>query len=157
MVLGPPDGPVSDLPWSTEMSRFYDARGNVYALVGPDRAGIGSDPAAAAATRASWVAAAIDAFCQAPFSRGPDPDLEPGWSDGLLVGPFGKASPFDLLIVAVLHRSAAPTYWSLLAFGVTRCGRTPAVRARAYDLARWRRWPPRSLAAYLSASAARHQ
>lgn len=85
------------------MTPFYDARGNIYAVVAPEavrRAGIDLSEQAgdAAHTREAWALAAIDAFCA--WAPGAQP---PGGKhhrcDGLLVGPFQDAAPFDLLIV----------------------------------------------------------
>ncbi|MDI3273770.1 diaminopimelate epimerase [Pseudomonas sp. AL03] len=85
------------------MTPFYDARGNIYAVVAPEAArGAGidlperADPAAQ--TREAWALPAIEAFC------GWAPGTQPSGSkdhrcDGLLVGPFQAAPPFDLLIV----------------------------------------------------------
>ena len=85
------------------MTSFYDARGNIYAVVSPEavrRAGIDLPEQAgqAAQTRTQWAMAAIDAFC------GWAPGAQPAGSkahrsDGLLVGPFQSSHPFDLLIV----------------------------------------------------------
>jgi diaminopimelate epimerase len=85
------------------MTPFYDARGNIYAVVTPDavrRGGIDLPEQAslAAQTRAAWTVSAIEAFC------GWEPGTQPPGSkdhrcDGLLVGPFQTSPPFDLLIV----------------------------------------------------------
>jgi len=85
------------------MTPFYDARGNIYAVVAPEavrRAGIDlPEPASLAAqTRATWAVAAIEAFCAwAPGTQ--PPGSKDHRCDGLLVGPFQSTSPFDLLIV----------------------------------------------------------
>ncbi|MGL6243526.1 diaminopimelate epimerase [Pseudomonas sp.] len=85
------------------MTAFYDARGNIYAVVAPDEVrGSGielSDEAShAAQIRERWALAAIEAFCSWA------PGTQPAGSkdhrcDGLLVGPFQSSPPFDLLIV----------------------------------------------------------
>lgn len=85
------------------MTPFYDARGNIYAVVTPDavrRSGIELPALAcvAAQTRERWSLSAIEAFC------GWAPETQPPGSkehrcDGLLIGPFQGAAPFDLLIV----------------------------------------------------------
>ncbi|MCP1444521.1 diaminopimelate epimerase [Pseudomonas sp. GGS8] len=85
------------------MTRMYDARGNIYAVVAPDALrGIGIDlpeqASQAAQTREAWALSAIEAFCSWP------PGTQPSGSkahrcDGLLVGPFQSSPPFDLLIV----------------------------------------------------------
>jgi diaminopimelate epimerase len=82
------------------MEKLYDARGNRYLVVDPDtmrNEGIAlpSSPAGAAAQAASWTSAAIDAFCRFPEGQSGKPYV----SDGLLIGPFEAAAPFNLLIV----------------------------------------------------------
>ncbi|WP_213941628.1 diaminopimelate epimerase [Pseudomonas sp. dw_612] len=85
------------------MTPFYDARGNIYAVVRPDavrRLGIPVPEQArdAAQTRENWALSAIEAFCGwAPGTR--PPGSKDHRCDGLLVGPFQAAPPFDLLIV----------------------------------------------------------
>jgi diaminopimelate epimerase len=85
------------------MTPFYDARGNIYAVVAPDAVRNGGidlpDQASdAAQVREHWALAAIEAFCSWV------PGTQPTGSkdhrcDGLLVGPFQSSPPFDLLIV----------------------------------------------------------
>lgn len=85
------------------MTPFYDARGNIYAVVAPDavrRSGIELPALArlAAQTRERWALSAIEALC------GWAPGTQPTGSkdhrcDGMLIGPFQAAPPFDLLIV----------------------------------------------------------
>ncbi|KNH43568.1 diaminopimelate epimerase [Pseudomonas lini] len=85
------------------MTRMYDARGNIYAVVMPDALrGCGIDlpeqASLAAQSRGAWASSAIEAFC------GWVPGTQPPGSkahrcDGLLVGPFQSSPPFDLLIV----------------------------------------------------------
>ncbi|MHC8410408.1 diaminopimelate epimerase [Pseudomonas sp. Hz4] len=85
------------------MTPFYDARGNIYAVVAPEavrRVGIDLPERAdlAAQPREAWALSAIEAFC------GWAPGTQPSGSkdhrcDGLLVGPFQAVPPFDLLIV----------------------------------------------------------
>ena len=85
------------------MTPFYDARGNIYAVVAPDavrREGIDLPEQAglAAQTRAAWAMSAIEAFCAwAPGTQ--PPGSQDHRCDGLLVGPFQTSPPFDLLIV----------------------------------------------------------
>jgi len=85
------------------MAQRYDARGNIYIVVAPDalrRQGINLPEHAsdAAQHRETWALAAIEAFCTwAPGTQ--PPGAKDHRSDGLLVGPFQTASPFDLLIV----------------------------------------------------------
>lgn len=85
------------------MTPFYDARGNLYAVVAPDavrRLGIDLPEQAslAAQTRAAWALSAIEAFCAwAPGAQ--PPGSKNHRCDGLLVGPFQSAPPYDLLIV----------------------------------------------------------
>ncbi|RKS24342.1 diaminopimelate epimerase [Pseudomonas sp. WPR_5_2] len=85
------------------MARMYDARGNIYKVVAPEalrRQGIALPDQAgdAAQTRETWAFAAIEACCSwAPGTR--PPGSKDHCSDGLLVGPFQSAPPFDLLIV----------------------------------------------------------
>jgi diaminopimelate epimerase len=85
------------------MTRMYDARGNIYAVVAPDalrRNAIDVPERAsdAAQTREAWALSAIEAFCGwAPGTQ--PPGSKAHRCDGLLVGPFQSAPPFDLLIV----------------------------------------------------------
>ncbi|WP_448120170.1 diaminopimelate epimerase [Pseudomonas veronii] len=84
-------------------TRFYDARGNIYGVVSPAclrRHGVEvPDTAALAASRRdAWALPAIAAEC----GWGPSPrpaGAKAHRCDGLLVGPFQAAPPFDLLIV----------------------------------------------------------
>ncbi|MCU1751639.1 diaminopimelate epimerase [Pseudomonas sp. 6D_7.1_Bac1] len=85
------------------MTSLFDARGNIYAVVSPHelrQRGIdlpeGANPSAQ--QRADWTLAAIWAFCS--WAPGAQPaGAKAHRSDGLLVGPFQAAPPFDLLIV----------------------------------------------------------
>ena len=85
------------------MTRMYDARGNIYAVVAPDALrGSGIDlseqASHAAQTREAWTLSAIEAFCGwAPGTQ--PPGSKAHRCDGLLVGPFQSSPPFDLLIV----------------------------------------------------------
>jgi len=85
------------------MTRMYDARGNIYAVVAPDAlrdSGIELPEQAsqAAQTREAWALSAIEAFCGwAPGTQ--PPGSKAHRCDGLLVGPFQSSPPFDLLIV----------------------------------------------------------
>ncbi|MBC3366032.1 diaminopimelate epimerase [Pseudomonas sp. SWRI154] len=85
------------------MTRFYDARGNIYGVVSPQQVrahGIDLPLSApqAAQTREAWSTAAVQAFCGwAPGKA--SPDAKAHRSDGLLIGPFQDEPPFDLLIV----------------------------------------------------------
>ncbi|MEO4017077.1 diaminopimelate epimerase [Pseudomonas rossensis] len=85
------------------MTPYYDARGNIYAVMAPDavrRGGIDLPEQAslAAQTRAAWTVSAIEAFCDwAPGTQ--PPGSKDHRCDGLLVGPFQTSPPFDLLIV----------------------------------------------------------
>lgn len=85
------------------MTPFYDARGNIYAVVAPDavrRSGINVPEQArdAAHTREAWALPAIETFCGwAPGTQ--PPGSKDHRCDGLLVGPFQSSPPFDLLIV----------------------------------------------------------
>ncbi|RON17419.1 diaminopimelate epimerase [Pseudomonas frederiksbergensis] len=85
------------------MTRIYDARGNIYAVVAPDdvrSSGIELSALAshAAQTREAWALSAIEAFCAwAPGAQ--PPGSKAHRCDGLLVGPFQSSPPFDLLIV----------------------------------------------------------
>ncbi|UZJ61703.1 diaminopimelate epimerase [Pseudomonas sp. KU26590] len=85
------------------MARFYDARGNIYAVIAPDAlrtlgVPLPQSPAEAAATRQAWAAQAVTAICDWPAGQRP-PCSKSHRSDGLLVGPFQDTAPFDLLIV----------------------------------------------------------
>ncbi len=85
------------------MTALYDARGNRYVVVSPAelrQRGIDlpDDPRLAAQTLATWSARAVEACCS--WVSGTQPTgAKSHRSDGLLVGPFQDASPFDLLIV----------------------------------------------------------
>lgn len=85
------------------MTPFYDARGNIYAVVSPDvlrQRGVQLPEQAdqAAQTRNSWALQAVEAFCGwAPEAR--PAGVKAHRSDGLLIGPFQCAPPYDLLIV----------------------------------------------------------
>ena len=85
------------------MARFYDARGNVDAVLSPDALrtlGVPLPPAPteAAASRQTWTADAVAAICDWPAGQRPT-GSKSHRSDGLLVGPFQDTAPFDLLIV----------------------------------------------------------
>ena len=85
------------------MARFYDARGNIYAVIAPDALrtlGVPLPllPTEAAETRQAWAAQAVAAICDWPAGQHPT-GSKPHRSDGLLVGPFQDAAPFDLLII----------------------------------------------------------
>lgn len=85
------------------MTRFYDARGNIYGVISPDalrRKGIEvpQDATQAARDRTSWAASAVASECG--WGAQPRPsDAKAHRCDGLLVGPFQAQAPFDLLIV----------------------------------------------------------
>jgi len=85
------------------MTRTYDARGNIYIVVAPDavrESGIDlpEEAGLSAKTRENWTLAAIEAFCGWVPGTQP-PGSKDHRSDGLLVGPFQSAPPYDLLIV----------------------------------------------------------
>lgn len=85
------------------MTQFYDARGNIYAVVSPQQVRAGGvdlprSAAQAAQTRQSWTLAAVHAFCAWAPGEAP-PDAKAHRSDGLLIGPFQSDPPFDVLIV----------------------------------------------------------
>ncbi|MBC3778759.1 diaminopimelate epimerase [Pseudomonas sp. SWRI99] len=85
------------------MTRFYDARGNIYAVVSPEalrQAGIDLPTSAAqcASSWQKWSAAAIALCCHWPAGQRPA-NSKPHRSDGLLIGPFQTSAPFDVLIV----------------------------------------------------------
>jgi diaminopimelate epimerase len=85
------------------MTQFYDARGNIYGVINPAllrRAGIDVPHSAAQAARTAqaWASLAIASECG--WGTLPRPaDAKAHRCDGLLVGPFDCAPPFDLLIV----------------------------------------------------------
>jgi diaminopimelate epimerase len=85
------------------MTRFYNARGNIYAVVSPAflRArgiALPDSAAQAASTRTLWAASAIDSECA--WGSTPRPaGAKAHRCYGLLVGPFQAAPPYDLLIV----------------------------------------------------------
>ncbi len=85
------------------MTSFYDARGNLYGVVAPATVrelgiALPASAAEAALARASWSEQVIEALCGwAPGTR--PAGAKAHRSDGLLVGPFQDAPPFDLLIV----------------------------------------------------------
>lgn len=85
------------------MTRFYDARGNIYGVVSPQalrEAGIGLPMTAAqcALSRQAWSRAAITLCCDWPEGQRPT-GSKSHRSDGLLIGPFQTSPPFDVLIV----------------------------------------------------------
>lgn len=85
------------------MTRFYDARGNIYGVVSPQalrEAGIGLPMTAAqcALSRQAWSRAAITLCCDWPEGQRPA-GSKSHRSDGLLIGPFQTSPPFDVLIV----------------------------------------------------------
>jgi diaminopimelate epimerase len=85
------------------MARFYDARGNIYAVIAPDALRtlgvlLPHSPTEAAIHHQAWTAHAIATICDWPAGQRP-PGSKSHRSDGLLVGPFQDAAPFDLLIV----------------------------------------------------------
>jgi len=85
------------------MTQFYDARGNIYGVVSPQvlrEAGIDLPISAAqcAVSRAAWSRAAIALCCDWPEGQRPA-GSKSHRSDGLLIGPFQSAPPFDVLIV----------------------------------------------------------
>lgn len=85
------------------MTQFYDARGNIYGVISPDLLkgqgiNVPDTAAQAASSSKSWAATAIASECgwgTQPHSAG----AKAHRCDGLLVGPFQSAPPFDLLIV----------------------------------------------------------
>jgi len=85
------------------MTRFYDARGNIYGVVSPTylrELGIDvpDNARTAAITRKAWAASAIASECG--WGSLPHPaSTKAHRCDGLLVGPFQDQSPFDLLII----------------------------------------------------------
>lgn len=85
------------------MTRFYDARGNIYGVVSPtylrsQSLQVPDSAAEAASAREAWAPAAIASECG--WGALPRPvDAKAHRCDGLLVGPFQAAAPFDLLIV----------------------------------------------------------
>ncbi|MCD5996658.1 diaminopimelate epimerase [Pseudomonas sp. CDFA 602] len=83
------------------MTRTYDARGNVYAVATPYELrsmGIAVPETARAAMsdRKNWAASAISHVCRRIDAEG---GSKAHSTDGLLVGPFQYAAPFDLLII----------------------------------------------------------
>jgi diaminopimelate epimerase len=85
------------------MTRFYDARGNIYGVVSPAQLRsqgieVPDSAALAAGTRNAWALAAVAAECGWGALPRP-PEAKAHRCDGLLVGPFQAAPPFDLLIV----------------------------------------------------------
>lgn len=85
------------------MAPFYDARGNIYAVISPETlraAGVNVPLSAADAAQArmSWAPQAVAAICDWPEGKRPA-NSKTHRSDGLLVGPFQDAAPFDVLIV----------------------------------------------------------
>ncbi|RON47175.1 diaminopimelate epimerase [Pseudomonas frederiksbergensis] len=85
------------------MAQFYDARGNIYGVITPEavrNAGIRmpATAQASALVRDLWSRAAVDAFCEWPQGKRAAGAKEHR-CDGLLIGPFQAAPPFDLLIV----------------------------------------------------------
>lgn len=94
---------MKDFQAGYNMTRFYDARGNIYGVASPAclrRHGVEvpDNAALAASRRDAWALPAIAAECGwGPSSR--PAGAKAHRCDGLLVGPFQAAPPFDLLIV----------------------------------------------------------
>lgn len=85
------------------MTQIYDARGNRYAVTTPDelrRLGVTlpDDASDAARLYSHWAPAAIAAVCAWPEGTPPS-GAKAHRSDGLLIGPFARQAPFDVLIV----------------------------------------------------------
>lgn len=85
------------------MAPFYDARGNIYAVISPQAlrslgVNVPMSAADAALARRSWAPQAVAALCEWPEGSRPA-GSKSHRSDGLLVGPFQDAAPFDVLIV----------------------------------------------------------
>lgn len=85
------------------MTQFYDARGNIYGVISPavlrlKGIDVPAHAAQAARTAQAWAASAIASECE--WGTLPRPaEAKAHRCDGLLVGPFECAPPFDLLIV----------------------------------------------------------
>lgn len=84
------------------MAITYDARGNRYSVVTPAQAlnsGIDLPASAeqAAACSTQWAEAAITEFCKGSSTSASGHKAH--GTDGLLIGPFQNAAPFDLLII----------------------------------------------------------
>ena len=85
------------------MTRFYDARGNIYGVVSPSYLcsrgiEVPDNAGTAASTRKAWAASAVASECSwgsLPRAK----DAKAYRCDGLLVGPFQARPPFDLLII----------------------------------------------------------
>ena len=85
------------------MATFYDARGNIYAVISPQAlrdlgVSMPESAAQAARSRLSWTADAVARICDWPEGQRPA-GSKAHRSDGLLVGPFQDTAPFDVLIV----------------------------------------------------------
>lgn len=85
------------------MAFFYDARGNVYAVIAPHAlrqqgVAVPELAAEAARVRGDWTTQAITAVCDWPPDQRPE-GTKAHRCDGMLVGPFQDAAPFDVLIV----------------------------------------------------------
>lgn len=85
------------------MAPFYDARGNIYAVISPEAlralgVNVPLSAADAALARLSWAPQAVAAICDWPEGQRPA-GSKAHRSDGLLVGPFQDTAPFDVLIV----------------------------------------------------------
>jgi len=85
------------------MASEYDARGNIYAIATPDEIRergipLPRDVVDAAFARHEWAPLAVEALCA--WTPGARPaGAKSHRTDGLLVGPFQRSAPFDLLIV----------------------------------------------------------
>ena len=85
------------------MTLFYDARGNIYGVASPALLrsrgiAVPDNAALAASTRQAWTGLAIASECGWGTSLRPA-EAKAYRCDGLLVGPFQAAPPYDLLIV----------------------------------------------------------
>jgi diaminopimelate epimerase len=94
---------VSDADSGPAMAPFYDARGNIYAVISPQAlralgVAVPESAAEAASSRQGWTPLAVAAICDWPAGERPSTS-KAHRSDGLLVGPFQDAAPFDVLII----------------------------------------------------------
>ncbi|WP_133749923.1 diaminopimelate epimerase [Pseudomonas sp. LP_7_YM] len=113
------------------MAAFYDARGNIYAVTSPQAlrslgVNVPMSAADAALARRSWAPQAVAALCEWPKGGRPA-HSKSHRSDGLLVGPFQDAAPFDVLIVNTDSTLAERSGNGLTIFSqsLADAGRTP--------------------------------
>lgn len=120
------------------MASFYDARGNLYAVITPHAlrelgVAIAEGAAEAAQTRQCWTTQAITAICDWPIGQRPE-GAKSHRCDGLLVGPFQERAPFDVLIVNTDGTLAERSGNGLTIFAQSLQDNAKALREETFEL-----------------------